>query len=419
MRRQVSRVRLRLSRRVTAATVVALMAATVIGLGIAGTDSAPARQQLADHDGTLSASRTTSTDAAAGRTVGEADSPPVAPTPAARALAGDGRQAFGAGSGPPGSHAGAVAGPAPGHPSLAPSVVIPQDSTPAAAAAGLEPGSMAPLAGVPADWTSSIHRFTLDRLTRSYLMLRPVHRSIVPLPVVVVLHGRGSTPAGIEQITGLPEATGPAVLVYPAGYGRSWDAGGCCGQAQRAQIDDAGFVGQVVQRVLRSQTDASTSRVYLMGFSNGGRLAYRLACSDPGRWAGVGVVEAVPAATCAATTPVPLVVVANAHDPFFDLSGGGPPKVIQGYSEPTVQATVAAWRFLDGCSPLGVGRRVGAVTVESWSSCQGTGRVTYAFYDHGGHYWPQGDAASPSATDLIWSVLHQDRLPSVERSGSY
>ncbi|MGH9093736.1 MAG: hypothetical protein ACRDXE_01105, partial [Acidimicrobiales bacterium] len=114
---------------------------------------------------------------------------------------------------------------------LHPTVQIPADSTPAAAAAGLEPGSMAPLNGVPAGWSSSVHRFSSNRLARSYLVLRPTAKTPGRLPVVVVLHGRGLTPAGIERMTDLPEVTGPAILVFPAGYGRSWNAGGCCGQA--------------------------------------------------------------------------------------------------------------------------------------------------------------------------------------------
>lgn len=297
-------------------------------------------------------------------------------------------------------------------------MVIPDDSTPAAAAAGLEPGSMAPLTGVPSGWSSYVHRFTLDRLVRSYLLLRPTHRSPTPLPVVVVLHGRGLTPAGTERFTGVAEATGPAILVYPAGYGRSWNAGGCCGSAHAARINDVAFVSNVVGQVLASQPDASGRAVYLMGFSNGGRLAYRLACDEPGRWAGVAAVEAVPASTCAATTPVPLVVVANAHDPFFYLAGTGPPKVIQGYAEPTVAATVAAWRTLDGCAGTQTTERMGVMVADSWSSCRAAGRVSYVLYDRSGHYWPQGSGATPSATDVIWSLLHDDRLPAVGRGAA-
>ncbi|MGH9095556.1 MAG: alpha/beta hydrolase family esterase, partial [Acidimicrobiales bacterium] len=185
--------------------------------------------------------------------------------------------------------------------------------------------------------------------------------------------------------------------------------------AHSAGIDDTTFVSTVLQQVLKSQANADPASVYLIGFSNGGRMAYRLGCLDPGRWAGVAAVEAVPAATCAATKPVPLVIVANAHDPYFNLSQPG--KSIQGYQEPSMQATVDQWRGLDGCANLASLHRLGSTTVQSWDSCRGAGEVSYALYQGSGHSWPAGQAASPSATVLVWALLRHDRLPVIDAAG--
>jgi polyhydroxybutyrate depolymerase len=284
------------------------------------------------------------------------------------------------------------------------------------AAAGLQSGSMAPLTGVPRGWVTAVHRFPIGGITRSYLTVRPAQPSPRVLPVVVVLHGRGETPAAIERLTGFPAVTGPAILVYPAGYGRSWDAGGCCGVAHRARVDDTAFIQAVVQQVLATQPDSATTDVYLIGFSNGARLAYQLACQAPGRWAGIGAVEAVPATTCPSTTPVPIVIVANPRDPFFNLTRAG--TVVQGYHEVSVDDVVAEWRRLDGCVGSPSVRRLGITTAESWDTCQGQGEVTYALYGEPGHFWPTELAAAPGASNLVWSLLRYDRVPTVEAHAS-
>ncbi|MGH3848839.1 MAG: alpha/beta hydrolase family esterase, partial [Pseudonocardiaceae bacterium] len=266
-----------------------------------------------------------------------------------------------------------------------------------------------PLSGVPAGWVSSVHRFNMGSMTRSYLMIRPKSQSPTPLPVVVVLHGRYLTPAGIERLSDMPATTGPAIEVYPAGYGRSWNAGGCCGVAQRAGIDDVAFLDRTVSLVLSSQHDAAANAVYLIGYSNGGRMAYRMACAHPGAWAGVAAVEAVPVDPCDAAVGVPIIVIASSHDPLLTIDTGRPQKVMAGSIEPTVQTTVEDWRHLDGCGPEGAESVVGVATVETWSSCRGAGRVAFALYSGGSHAWPtgvEGRAGTPSAGDLLWGWLH-------------
>jgi polyhydroxybutyrate depolymerase len=288
-------------------------------------------------------------------------------------------------------------------------VLLPPDSTPLAAAAGTEPGSMEPVTGLPAGWVSSVHRLTVAGMIRSYLLVRPpATAGGAKLAVVMVLHGRGLTPAGIERLTHMPAATGPAILVYPAGYGRSWDAGGCCGVAHAAKVDDVTFLTDTIHQVLAGQHDASPSRVYIIGYSNGGRMAYRMACTDPGVFAGIAAVEAVPVAPCAATTAVPTIIVASSHDPLLTIDNGHRLKVMQGYVEPTVQTTVDEWRQLDGCAALGATSVTGVATVDTWGSCRGAGRVAYALYAGGSHAWPagtEGVSGTPSAEDLVWAWM--------------
>ena len=62
--------------------------------------------------------------------------------------------------------------------------------------------------GVPG-WTATKHVIRVGSLQRGYLVAEPVRR--VPgerLPVVVLLHGRNGTPAGIAEPAGCSAASG-------------------------------------------------------------------------------------------------------------------------------------------------------------------------------------------------------------------
>lgn len=110
--------------------------------------------------------------------------------------------------------------------------------------------------------------------------------------VVVALHGYTSSP---EQLRDGPLDADAwarelaATVVYPTGLGErpSWNAGGCCGSAARSDIDDVGFLARLLTRLRADGADT----VALVGYSNGGMLAYRVACERPELVDAVAVVN--------------------------------------------------------------------------------------------------------------------------------
>lgn len=261
------------------------------------------------------------------------------------------------------------------------------------------------LTNIPPLWVASTHDVTVGGVERTYLMIRPPVAPGAALPVVVIMHGRGMTPASMERASRLLPVMGQAIAVYPAGWGRSWNAGGCCGVAHRSDMNDVTFLSTVVHQVLSTQPDASPSHVFLVGFSNGGRMAFHLACAEPGMFAGLAAIEAVPVAPCAHITPLPTVIVASTGDPLLSLPIGGRRKVMQGYRQPTVAATVDLWRGLDGCSPSSQSVADGAVSSTVWAACSGRGRLEYDLYQGGRHTWPQGTSSTPSAQSMLARFL--------------
>jgi polyhydroxybutyrate depolymerase len=259
---------------------------------------------------------------------------------------------------------------------------------------------------VPAGWTSTVEQVQSGVLLRDYVVTRPVVTGPGTLPVLLVLHGHGMTPAGVAKITGFLSMVGKAVVVFPAGFGQSWDAGECCGLARTAGIDDVSFLTTVVHDVLASVPGTSAQDVYLAGFSNGGRMAYRMACADPGLFAGVAAVEAVPVPTCAPSRPVSIAIVAYQNDPYLSIAAPEPIQEVRGIDEPRVSDVVAQWRQIDGCVGNPTITTAGTVINSVWSACQDQTRVQFTLYAGGAHRWPQGEASTPSASQMIWTFLH-------------
>lgn len=109
--------------------------------------------------------------------------------------------------------------------------------------------------------------------------------------VVVALHGYTGGPDQLRQQMDADAWAREldATVVYPTGLGRrtSWNAGGCCGSAARSGIDDVGFVARTITRL----RDAGAQQVFLVGYSNGGMLAYRVACERPDLVDAIAVVN--------------------------------------------------------------------------------------------------------------------------------
>lgn len=265
--------------------------------------------------------------------------------------------------------------------------------TPTDVAAGV-----VPTAGVAV----TVGRLEQKGTPRSYLVVAPT--TVAPsTPLVVALHGRNATPGDeLSRDQLLPfVAAGQAVLVYPVGYQQAWNNNdGCCGLAVAAGLDDVGFVGMVTDAV-RAQF-ALTGPTDLVGFSNGGRLAYDIACRDVTRYDAVATVAAVPTTpTCPqADLPVPLFAGITLDDTELPTHEApkAPAAVLAGLE--------ATWVRRDHCVGDPTVAVAGRATVHTWAACADGAVLETAAWASGGHIWPQEvDVGAPDATDLLWSFL--------------
>jgi polyhydroxybutyrate depolymerase len=228
----------------------------------------------------------------------------------------------------------------------------------------------------------------------------------------MILHGRSVT-VQEEQIRTdfvFLAQQGKAVLVYPVGYGQSWNADGvCCGDAVTAHIDDSAFLAAVTGDVA-NHFWINGSRIYLVGYSNGARMAFTEVCAHPSLFAAFAVYGAVPTETCGDTSvAVPALISAGTAD--LQLATTNP---VQTTTE-VIESVVAGWRARDGCDASLTATPITPAQQTVWAHCRNGSAVESVLYNGVNHYWPRAtqvdipfntavDTQAAAAT-LMWAFL--------------
>jgi polyhydroxybutyrate depolymerase len=246
-----------------------------------------------------------------------------------------------------------------------------------------------------------------DGQARSFAVHRPLSAApTAGYPLVVMLHGGLGSAAQAEAAYGwdaLADREG-FVVVYPNGLDRTWNAGSCCGSAERNQVNDVGFLTQLVTE-LSTRIPLDPARRFVTGMSNGAMMAYRLACQT-NLFAAVAPVAGTQLIDCSNATPLSVLHLHGAADPTVRLDGrrgSGPAQV----SGPPLASVWAGWRLRDNCTDFAVSRSAGVTT--AIASCPSHRNVEWIVVATGGHEWPGGvSSKNPGkldATALIWSFF--------------
>ena len=274
----------------------------------------------------------------------------------------------------------------------------------------------------PGDYRFS---FVHDGITREYLVHVPRTYRGAPTSMLVALHGGGGD-ADFQaddskyKLISKSEAAG-FIAVFPNGYSRfpggalaTWNAGTCCGASQKNNIDDVGFIREVIARVER-QARIDPRRVFATGMSNGAMMSWRLACEAPEIRA-IAPVEGTDntSGQCVPSHPVAVIEFHAADDPNVPFNGGvgiGPSHT----DFKSVPETQGKWVLIDRASVAEVKRvlTVPGAQCDVHPAKPGGAPVELCVTDTGGHSWPGGGAQQGrkqpsmaiSANDLMWSFF--------------
>jgi len=208
-------------------------------------------------------------------------------------------------------------------------------------------------------------------------------------PLLIGFHGIGGSAAIFREWSKLDlyvEERG-MIAVYPEGYGpefgveASWNAGLCCGLANLNELDDVTLTSAIIDSI-EAKYMIDKSRVWAVGFSNGGMLSYRLACELSEKITAIGVgAGSLMSKTCNTTKPVSIIHLHGASDADILFNGSG------FYNTRDVVSNITTVNAQFGCIDVSSSiTKVEGQTDWKWS-CQNGTDVQIIKYDRQGHEW--------------------------------
>jgi polyhydroxybutyrate depolymerase len=250
--------------------------------------------------------------------------------------------------------------------------------------------------------------------------LRPGER----LPLIVALHGLGASGRVAFDVLGLADfgrrhrvfIVAPDGTLDSAGR-RFWNAGDACCNFEHLPVDDVARLGALIERWL-ARPDIDPRRVYVVGHSNGGFMAHRLACQRSDLIAAVvSVSGAAPPESerCVPSSPVSVLEIHGDADQIVRYTGGSVFDRNGSARFPSAHDTFAGWARRLGCEgPVVRGPDLdldpalpGAETEVAMHERCARGSVAL-WTAHGGNHYI---GTRPTALERTWSFLESHPKP--------
>ena len=252
-----------------------------------------------------------------------------------------------------------------------------------------------------------------------------------PVPLVVSLHGYRRPDQALAERENLSAVASASlgrvagregfIVAYPHAWLGKWNQFAGLDNTQLEDgrpVDDVGFIARLIERLV-DRGLADPKRVYLTGFSDGAIMSYRLLCT-----AGAPFAAAAPVAgtmyqkhrdTCAATLPIPLLVIAGTDDRSLPYDGW----IFPTGREISIPETMEHFRLLHGCTGQKSdllydrdphdGSRVLEVV---WTGCAIEHAVKLLRVEGGGHNAPSFEPLPEAWRD--WAGAHNRDVKTAE-----
>lgn len=265
-----------------------------------------------------------------------------------------------------------------------------------------------------------------EKINRTYLVRLPSdYDGIEPVPLVFVLHGAGGNAEILMRVSGMNEVADKEgfVVVYPNGTGMfsdfllSWNVGGCCNYISTANVNDVGFINFLIDK-LSGEYNIDTKRIYIAGMSNGGMMAYKLACELADKIAAIGPVSAsMFLDECNPSEPVSVVVFHDIVDEIIPFFGGESSDFLIKFfnlKHKSVLESVYFWADSNNCHKQLEEVMSHIVYRNLFSDCDNGTEVLFYASGAGGHSWPGGEKTwllgdepleGVSASRIIWDFF--------------
>jgi polyhydroxybutyrate depolymerase len=254
-------------------------------------------------------------------------------------------------------------------------------------------------------------------MSRSYIVhVPPGYTGKTAVPVVLDFHPLLLPASSWKTATSWGKTADEQgfIVVWPQGYMNSWNVGRCCNPAFGASVDDVAFVRAILGK-LEAEGNIDPKRVYATGCSNGGGMAYKLACSAADVVAAVAPVDfdcitgstnSPSCGNCAPSRAISECQFRGTADMFVPYDGG-PTSVVAGLLFPGAQANFATWASKNACtgSPA---PEAAQPACETYPTCAAGVETTLCTVDGGTHC---GDYGTFPIVDIAWAMFQKESLP--------
>ncbi|MBI1192639.1 MAG: hypothetical protein GC205_05635 [Bacteroidetes bacterium] len=262
---------------------------------------------------------------------------------------------------------------------------------------------------------------TFDGLERSFIVFVPAgYDGLEPIPLVLNLHGAGSTAA--EQVIysqlNLVSDTAGFLVVIPDAVDNFWNSG--FSFIPTGAPDDVAFLLGLLDS-MSTRYNIDPDRIYSTGMSNGGFMSYRLACEASDRIAAIASVTGSMAdnvfASCDPSRVVPVLEIHGTADLTVPYEGS--------LSSTAIPAVVEFWRAHNECPELpevsdfpDLESEGCTVQAQRYFPCRDWSEMLLYRVENGGHTWP-GSFPLPGAgcTNLdiranveVWKFFRRHNL---------
>lgn len=247
-----------------------------------------------------------------------------------------------------------------------------------------------------------------DGQTRIYMLMVPPSYE-PPAPLILVFHGSGQTARSFvgQRENDFFNNAGGAVMVFPqstvlAAQDRpAWNSRGADFESDLDLPDDVGFALALIEH-LAAGLRIDASRVYAVGFSNGGQFTQLLVSQHPDVFAagasvagGIGYPDDNEAEAPDLVLPplaadgVPMMIVNGRQDPVRPWEGG---RNRNGLWTAPVDFQVIYWLESNRCSqnPTTATNEAGTVQRQIYANCETGAEVIFIGLSEMPHQWPDG-----------------------------
>ncbi len=238
-------------------------------------------------------------------------------------------------------------------------------------------------------------------------------------PLLLLLHGWGGNSL-LNQVylgfAGAADARDVLVLAPDGTVDRDgkpfWNASDSCCDVYGTGVDDVAYLVGLVDQVSAAYS-VDPRRVYAVGHSNGGYMAYRLACERAEVFAAITSLAGAAAfqdpSTCVPSAPVSVLQIHGDADQTVPYDGGR--------SFPGAVASVERWATYDSCTgsltpagTLDIEKRLDGAETSAASITSCPASVAADLWTiHGGAHSPV--LANPAFADLVWTFLSSHPKP--------